>query len=204
MLMTPGPTEIPEKVRSSMGRKIQNPDIEQDFFDFYDRLVSKLCRVYDTTDDILILGGEGILGLEASVASCVGPGDEVLCIANGIYGEGFADFVEMYGAEPVMCSFSHKEPIKAEAVREKINKHDFQAATMVHCETPAGVLNELNEILELLSKEGVLTIVDAVSSLGGVPLFQGNIDICICGSQKCFSSPRGLTMVSVSSNGDCF
>ena len=198
MLMTPGPTEIPESVRKAMAKEILNPDIDEDFIGFYHGLEKKVKEVYGTDDDILILGGEGILGLEAAVASAIKKGDKVLCISDGIYGDGFADFVKMYGGEPVMVKSSYDEPMKVEEVESKVDEEEFKAATMVHCETPTGVLNDLGEILEILEYHGVLSIVDAVSSLGGTEVPVDKMDICIGGSQKCFSSPPGLTTISVS------
>lgn len=196
--MTPGPTEIPKKVRKAMGRKIQNPDIEEEFIDFYLMLEDKLKKVYGTRKDMLILGGEGILGLEASVASMIEKGDKVLCISNGIFGDGFADFVKMYGGEPHILSAPYDEVLDMEGIEKAVENDDFKMATMIHCETPTGVLNKLDEILELLKSRNIITVVDAVSSLGGVPVPTKDMDICIGGSQKCFSSPPGLTTVSVS------
>lgn len=196
--MTPGPTEVPERVRRRMAEPTYNPDVEPEFAEFYASLSEKLGRAYRTDDDVVVLGGEGILGLEASIASAIDDGDTVLCLANGVYGEGFADFVEMYGGEPVLCDAEYTEPIDVEGVKEALAEHDVAAATMVHCETPTGALNDLDEVLSLLREEGVLTVVDAVSSLGGTPVPVDDIDICIGGSQKCFSSPPGLTTLSVS------
>ncbi len=198
MLLTPGPTEVAESVRTAMAQPIQNPDVEPEFFAFYRELQSKLARVYGTDDDVLVLGGEGILGLEAAVASTVEPGDEVLCLANGIYGEGFADFVANAGGEPVVASAGHREPLDVDRAAELLDSHDFVAATMVHCETPTGVLNDVEPVLDLLDDHGVLSIVDAVSSLGGTPVPTDDIDVCLGASQKCLSSPPGLTTVSVS------
>lgn len=198
MLMTPGPTEVPERVREAMSKSIHNPDIDERFWEFYHNLEEKIREVYDTDKDILILGGEGILGLEASIASLMSKGEKVLCISNGIFGDGFADFVEMYEGKPVMCKSSYDKGIYVEELKSILEKNDFQISTMVHCETPTGTLNNLDKILPLLKEEGILTVVDAVSSLGGTPVPVENIDICIGGSQKCFSSPPGLTTLSVS------
>jgi len=198
LMMTPGPTEVPKRVRKAMSRPIHNPDIDEDFFEFYRSLEEKLRKIYGVEEDVLILGGEGILGLEASIASVINEGEKVLCISNGIFGDGFADFVEMYGGEAVVLEFPYDEPIEEERVESVIEKHDFKASTMVHCETPTGILNDLEGVLERLKEKDILTIVDAVSSLGGTPVPTEEIDICIGGSQKCFSSPPGLTTLSVS------
>lgn len=198
MLMTPGPTEVPPQVRKAMSRPIQNPDIDEEFADFYHDLEDKLKDIYDTDNDMLILGGEGILGLEASVASLISSGDAALCISNGIYGNGFADFVEMDGGDADLCDFPYGQRIDPEQIKLKVEKSEFKIATMVHCETPTGTLNNIEEILQILNENGIITVVDAVSSIAGTDVPVDDIDICIGGSQKCFSSPPGLTPLSVS------
>lgn len=198
MLMTPGPTEIPETTRQALARSIHNPDIEDSFKDFYRSLTEKIKRFYRTEDSMVILGGEGILGLEASMASLLEEGDKVLSISNGIYGDGFADFAEMYGGEVLSCKVDYDQPLDPNLVRSKLEDKEVQVATMVHCETPTGVLNDIGEILALLKDRGIITVVDAVSSLGGAEVPTEHMDVCICGSQKCLSSPPGLTMLSVS------
>ncbi|MDS0475826.1 alanine--glyoxylate aminotransferase family protein [Natrinema sp. 1APR25-10V2] len=195
--MTPGPTEVPAAVRQRMAEPTPNPDVEPEFFEFYRDLTAKLESIYGD-DDIVILGGEGILGLEAAVASLVEPGDRVLCVANGLYGEGFSDFVEMAGGEAVVCDTPWRDSLDPETIESHLANGEFDVATMVHCETPTGVLNDLEPVLELCDDHDVLTIVDAVSSLGGAPVPTERIDICLGASQKCFSAPPGLTVCSVS------
>ncbi|KAB1190751.1 MULTISPECIES: alanine--glyoxylate aminotransferase family protein [Haloferax] len=198
MQMTPGPTAVPPRVRNRMSDSMPNPDVEQSFFDMYDDVCSKLQRVYDTEDDVIVMGGEGILGLEAAIASTVAPGDEVLCLSNGLYGDGFADFVENYGGNPTLVSGDYSEPLDVERIEAALDSSDYKVATMVHCETPTGTLNDIAPILELLHDHDVLTVVDAVSSLGGTPVPSEYIDINLGASQKAFSSPPGLTTVAVS------
>lgn len=196
--MTPGPTIVPEAVRRRMAEPTPNPDMDPAFLPFYRELMERLATLFDTDHDVVVLGGEGILGLEASIASLIEPGDPVLCISNGLYGDGFADFVELYGGEPTLCGGPDDRPIDVDRVEEHLASDTFVAATMVHCETPTGVLNDLEPVLERCSDAGVLTIVDAVSSVGGTPVPVDDIDVCIAGSQKCLSSPPGLTMLAVS------
>lgn len=200
LVMTPGPTAVPEPVRKAMAQPIQNPDVDPAFGEYYRTLLDKLAKVYQTDKQMVVLGGEGILGLEASIASLIEPGEEVLCLSNGIFGDGFADFVEMHGgnAESLRVPFTNGFDVNEIAARVNDPGHDFVAATMVHCETPTGLLNDLNPILDVLNEAGILTIVDAVSSLGGTPVPVEKIDICLGASQKCFSSPPGLTTVSIS------
>ncbi|WP_336364273.1 pyridoxal-phosphate-dependent aminotransferase family protein [Halalkalicoccus salilacus] len=198
LVMTPGPTALPPEVREAMARPIHNPDVEPAFTEFYRDLLEKLGEVYRTDDDPVILAGEGMLGLEASVASLVAPDETVLCLSNGLFGAGFADLVETHGGEAVLHEVPADEGFDVEAVEEAIETHDPAVATMVHCETPTGVLNDLDGVLAALDEAGVLTVVDAVSSLGGTPVPTRGIDVCLGASQKCLSSPPGLSILSVS------
>jgi aspartate aminotransferase-like enzyme len=182
--MTPGPTEVPEQVREAMARPIANPDIDPAFLDTYRSLRSDLAAVYGAEKDVVVLGGEGVLGLEAAVASTVESGDRVLCVANGLYGEYFAEFVASQGGDPTLCSFPADDPIDPDIVRGAIERaardgEDFAAATFIHCETPTGTINDLDAALGYCREAGVLTIVDAVSSLGGTSVPVGEIDLCI-------------------------
>ncbi len=210
--MTPGPTEVPRPVRQRMAEPTPNPDIEPEFFERYRQLTEKLATIQRSEAggqsvagpgeerDVVVLGGEGILGLEAAVASLVAPGDRVLCLSNGLYGDGFADFVESYGGEPVLCDVPWDETLDRETVATCLDDAEerFDVATMVHCETPTGTLNDLEPILDLLDDHDILTVVDAVSSLGGTPVPTERIDVCLGASQKCFSAPPGLATCAIS------
>jgi len=203
MLYTPGPTAVPSEVREAMATQTPNSAVQAEFAELYDRLCANLKIIYDTDHDVIVPGGEGILGLEAAIASLVSPGDRVCCISNGIYGDGFADFVENYDGDPLLVSAPYNEGYDLDAVERALDEaaaedDQFLAATLVHCETPTGTLNDLESVLDLLEAYDVLSIVDAVSSLGGTPVPTDRIDICLGASQKCFSAPPGLTTVAVS------
>jgi aspartate aminotransferase-like enzyme len=140
LLMTPGPTALPQTVREAMSRPLQNPDVEPEFTAFYRSLLEKVATVYGTDDDVVVLAGEGMLGLEASVASVLEPGEKVLCLDNGVFGAGFADLVETHGGEVITHSVSDRAGFDVDAVEALVADHEFAAATMVHCETPTGAL----------------------------------------------------------------
>ena len=199
--MTPGPTYIHEDVREALRKQITNPDLDIDFFEFYKYLCSKIGELLKTNNEIIILSGEGILGLEAAIASLVEPSDKVLCIENGIYGYGFGDFVKLFGGKVNYCSSDRREGINIEVLREYLKEnHDFKVATVVHCETPSGITNPVKEVVSLLNEYGIISIVDSVSSIGGEELYvdEWGIDVAIGASQKCISAPPGLTFLSLS------
>ena len=198
---TPGPTMVRENVRFERAKVTTNPDIDEEFVEFYKNTCDKFGEIVNTKNDVYILCGEGILGLEAACASITEPGDRVLVIDNGIYGKGFDGFVEMYGGKVVYFSGDYTEEIDVEELQKFLEgDHDFKYATVVHCDTPTGMLNDISKICPLLKSYGILTVVDSVSGMVGeeVRTDDWKIDILVGGSQKAISAPTGLTMVAVS------
>ncbi|MFW5994160.1 MAG: pyridoxal-phosphate-dependent aminotransferase family protein [Halanaerobiaceae bacterium] len=201
LIMTPGPTEIAESVRKAMAQPIINPDLDPEFFDFYAEMISKLQNILHTENDAIVMSGEGILGLESACASLIEPGDRVLVIDNGIFGRGFADFVRLYGGEVELVEFPDDRPVDADKLEETLKKDsDYKFATFVHCETPTGILNSVKEITRVLNRYNILSVVDSVSAVGGVPVEVDDwgVDILLGGSQKCLSAPPGITFLSLS------
>ena len=200
-IMTAGPTQVRENVRRARSFVTTNPDLDEAFFDFYKETCDHLQTLLHASGSAYILGGEGILGLEAACASLTEAGDRVLVLDNGIFGKGFADFVSMYGGEPVLFTSDYHNPIDVEALRAFLEKDsDFKYATVVHCDTPSGVLNNISKICPLLAEYGILNVVDSVAGMFGeaVDFDASCIDILCGGSQKALSAPPGLTMVWVS------
>lgn len=200
-IYTPGPTRVRENVRLEIAKSTTNPDIDIEFCDFYKNTCEKIASILNTANDVYILSGEGILGLEAACASLTEPGDKILVIDNGIFGRGFDDFVKMYGGEVVYFSGDYTKEIDVEELEIFLQKeNDFKYATIVHCDTPTGVLNDLSKICPLLKKYNILTIVDSVAAMVGeeIRVDDWKIDIALGGSQKAISAPAGLTIVSIS------
>lgn len=201
MIMTPGPTEVHEDVRRAMAQDITNPDLDLNFYEYYKESCNKLKELLNTKEDVLILDGEGILGLEAACASLIEPGDRVLIIDNGIFGRGFGDFAKIYGAETIYFKGDYRKPIDLEELKAFLEKdNDFKLATTVHCETPSGITNPVDKICPLLEEYGIISVVDSVSAIGGeeIEVDKWQMDIVIGGSQKCISAPPGLTILSIS------
>lgn len=200
-IMTAGPTQVRENVRMARSLETTNPDLDTAFCEFYKETCDILQELLHSSGTAYILGGEGILGLEAACASLTEPGDRVLVLDNGIFGRGFADFVTMYGGEAVLFTSDYQHPINTAELRAFLEKDsDFKYATVVHCDTPSGILNDISEICPLLSEFGILTVVDSVAGMFGeyVNVDESKIDILCGGSQKALSAPAGLTMLWVS------
>ncbi len=202
-IMTPGPVQVPEKVRLARSKPTTNPDLDLSFYDFYKTLCERIGNLVKQTSnyETLILSGEGILGLEAACVSLIEPGDRVLVLDNGIFGKGFEDFVKMYGGEAVLFSSDYKKGIDADLLKAYLDKDsNFKCATLVHCDTPTGVLNDIAKISAILKSYNILTICDSVSCSFGehIDLTEESIDILCMASQKVVSAPPGLTILTVS------
>lgn len=200
-IMTPGPTQVAENVWKARSLPCTNPDLDESFYEFYRGTCQLISRLLKTENETIIMGGEGILGLEAACASLTEPGDRVLVLDNGVFGRGFEDFVTMYGGEAVLYTTDYQMPLDPEALGQYLAEdHQFKYATLVHCDTPSGMLNPIDKLCPVLKKYGILTVVDSVSAMFGEPVRvdEYQIDILCGGSQKAVSAPPGLTLVTVS------
>ncbi|MCE5322581.1 alanine--glyoxylate aminotransferase family protein [bacterium] len=199
-LMIPGPTEVSEQARQKMALPTR-PHYGTQWSAFYFQVVDKLKKVFQTQNDLFVLAATSSGAMELSVSHAVEPGDKILICNNGFFGDRFEDMAKHYGIVTVTTRSEYGQPIRGEQVREAIKKDpDIKALAIVHNESSTAVESPLAEITSVAQEYGVLTIVDCVSSMGGVdiPTDKLGIDFCISGSQKCFGSPAGLGFVSVS------
>ena len=170
-IMTPGPTQVAENVRLARSRECTNPDLDESFVEFYKETCEEISRLLHTDNETLILGGEGILGLEAACASMTEPGDRVLVLDNGIYGKGFADFVSMYGGCPELYSRDYRETLDVQELENFLKEHhNYKYATVVHGDTPSGMLNDVcrdvhNNIPHFILSQNIFSML----ALSGTP-----------------------------------
>ncbi|WP_010299792.1 pyridoxal-phosphate-dependent aminotransferase family protein [Clostridium senegalense] len=200
-VFTPGPTSVRENVRLARAQQCTNPDLDLQFYDFYKETCEKIGKIIKTSNPIYILSGEGILGLDSACASLTEEGDRVLVIDNGVFGAGFADFVKIYGGKPVTYKSDKTKDINIDDLRKFLEKDsNFKYATIVHCDTPSGLLNNIDKVCPLLKEFNILTVVDTVASMGGedIRVDEWKIDIALGASQKVLSAQPGLTIVSIS------
>lgn len=200
-VFTPGPTSVRENVRLARAQQCTNPDLDLQFYDFYKETCEKIGKIIKTSNPVYILSGEGILGLDSACASLTEEGDRVLVIDNGVFGAGFADFVKIYGGKPVTYKSDKTKDINIDDLRKFLEKDsNFKYATIVHCDTPSGLLNNIDKVCPLLKEFNILTVVDTVASMGGedIRVDEWKIDIALGASQKVLSAQPGLTIVSIS------
>ena len=200
-LRTPGPTPIPDDIVEAMG----NPMINHrgpEFDELITKVTAQLKQVFMTTNDLFILTASGTGALEASLVNALCPGDKVVAATAGSFGDRFIDMAEAFGADVHRLDFEWGEPIDPDAVRQALRDDpEVKAVMITHNETSTGVTHPLEEIAKIAKQEfGKLLLVDAVSSLGCIPLPVDAWDCDLVGtaSQKGFMIPPGLAFISVS------
>lgn len=201
MIMSAGPTTVPQYIREALVKEFTNTDLDPDYIRFHRSMERKISRLLHTEATSFTMLGEAMLGLDGAAASFTESGKRVLILANGIFSRGFADLIRLYGGEPVILDFDDRRGIDPEQLEAFLKKdHDFSFATMVHCETPTGITNDIHAIGRLLSDHGILSVVDSVSGIGGEFLHfdEAQVDCVIGGSQKCLSVPAGITTITLS------
>ena len=200
-LRTPGPTPIPEDIYAAMS----DPMIDHrgpEFFELITECTERLRQVFMTQNDVFILTASGTGGLEASIVNTLSPGDKVLAVSAGSFGDRYADALDAYGAAVQRITFEWGEPIDPDAIRQGLRADpQIKAVAVTHNETSTGVTHDLESIARVVKGEfGKLLLVDAVSSLGCLPLpVDGwDCDVVATGSQKGFMIPPGLAFISFS------
>lgn len=201
-LRIPGPTPCPPEVLEAMSRPMvdhRGPEMAA----LLKRTAPRLQEAFTTTNDVLILTTSGTGGLEAAVANVISPGDSVLSVSIGNFGERFAQIARTYGADVTDLTFASGEAADPARVRAALAALPAAHAVLVtHNETSTGVTNPLAEIARVVreTRPEALLIVDAVSSLSSIPVKVDawDLDVVVSGSQKGWMLPPGLAFVSMS------
>ena len=199
-LRVPGPTPCPDEVIQAMSMQMINHR-GPEFMQLMEGITARLKEVFQTGNDLLVLTASGTGGLEAAVVNMLSPGDKVLSVSIGVFGDRFAAIAKEFGADVIKLSTEWGKAADIDAIRKALQDEPKIKAVMVtHNETSTGVTNDLKTISSLVKEFDKLLIVDAISSMGSInlPVDEWHCDVVITGSQKGWMVPPGLTMVSVS------
>ncbi|GGK02152.1 aminotransferase class V [Lentibacillus kapialis] len=200
-LRIPGPTPIPPSVQRAMNQPMIGHR-DQETKELLHSISPKLKSVFGTNQNVLMLAGSGTAGLEAAVLNAVHPGDDVLVIVTGAFGDRFAQICTEHDIATHRYDVEWGEAVNPGSIEEYLKKHPhIKAVFATLCETSTGVLNPVKELARLIRQHSdTLFIVDGVSGVGGadVKMDEWGIDVLITGSQKAMMLPPGLTFAAVS------
>ncbi|HKG56740.1 MAG TPA: alanine--glyoxylate aminotransferase family protein [Candidatus Limnocylindrales bacterium] len=204
-LRIPGPTGLPPSVRAAGGRQMINHR-GPEFAAMLDRILSGMKPFFGTTGDVAMLSCAGTGGLEAAVVNTLSPGDRVLGVSIGSFGDRFAKIASVYGADVTKIDVEWGRAADPAAVREELEATGpYRAVLLTHNETSTGVMNPIPELAAAIreTQPDALILVDSVSALGAVPfaMDEWGIDVVVTGSQKAWMAAPGLAMIAASERG---
>jgi serine---pyruvate transaminase len=196
-LFTPGPTPVPPQVLAALAEPVlhhRGPD----FRAVLARVLGRLKDVCRTQADVLLYTASGTGLMESAVANLVSPGDRVLVVSAGYFGERWAALARAYGADVDELRYDWGEAPAAADLQARLDGHSVVFLT--HSETSTGVVADVRALAATAREGGALVALDAVSSLGAVPLEtdEWGLDVVVSGSQKALMTPPGLAFVSIS------
>jgi pyridoxamine--pyruvate transaminase len=198
--LSAGPVMASPRVLAALGSPITY-HYDPAFIEAFRRTEHKLAEIFATKNDVLIMQGEAVLGLEAAARSLVRAGTPVLNLVQGVFGKGMGYWLKDFGADLRELEVPYNDAVDPAEVGRYLEDHpEIELVTVVHSETPSGTLCDLSAIGPLAHAHGALTLVDCVSSLGGMTFRadEWHLDICVAGPQKCLAGPPGMSLMTVS------
>lgn len=201
ILMGPGPSDVSARVLGALGRPTIG-HLDPLFIELMDDTKQLLQYAFKTQNELTIpLSAPGSAGMEAAFVNLVSPGDTVIVCQNGVFGGRMKENVERCGAHAVMVQDRWGDPVDPQKVEEAFSAHpEANLLAFVHAETSTGVRSDAKTLCELAQRHDALTIVDTVTSLGGIDLCVDDwgADAVYSGTQKCLSCVPGLSPMTFS------
>ncbi len=202
-LMIPGPVEVSKNVLSAMGSQVR-PHYGAEWTAFYNETLTILKKVFNTQGDVYLMVGSGTVAIDACLGSAFSTGEKVIVGTNGFFGDRLVSIAQANGLIVVPVTSKWGKPLLASDFEEAFKANpDAKGATVVHLETSTTVQNPIDAIGKIVRNRNGYFIVDAVSSLGGVPFSMDDwfIDLCASATQKCLGAPPGLAPCAIGKRG---
>ena len=197
--LSAGPAMASAKTLAALGSPITY-HYDPAFLEQFRRTERKVAEILGTRSDVILMQGEAVLGLEAAARALVRPGMACLNLVSGVFGKGMGYWLKDFGAELHELEVPYHDAIDPADVEQALHERpEIELVAVVHSETPSGTLNPVAEIGPIAKAHGALTLVDCVSSVGGMPFRadEWQLDVCVAGPQKCLAGPPGMSLMSV-------
>ncbi len=197
--MTPGPTPVPPEVLAAMAAPVVHHR-SPDFRVVLERCLGRLREIFRTDSDVLMFTSSGTGAMESAVANLLDPGDAATVVSCGYFGERWQAIASAYGAEVDAVAYEWGEVPSAGELASRLAERPANAVFLTHSETSTGVVADVRALAAVAKEAGAIVVVDAISSLGAVPLETDawGLDVVCSGSQKALMTPPGLAFASVS------
>ncbi len=198
-LLTPGPTPVPPEVLAALAEPVihhRSPDFKAVFSE----TLARLREVFHTENEVLVFTASGTGAFESAVANLLSPGEKVLAVSHGNFGTRWQKMAAAFGCDVVPLTYDWGRTPVADDVSRALAESGANVALLVHSETSTGVVSDIRSLVAACNDAGAISVVDAISSLGAVPVETDSwgIDVVVTGSQKALMTPPGLAFASVS------
>lgn len=200
LLMLPGPTTVHPRVLNAMSKAVVNHRSAK-FGEILTETTQLMSEVFQTPNKSYLITGSGTAAMEAGIANTVAPGEKILNVVGGKFGERFMKIANANGIETKELAIEWGTAVSPKQIEEALNAdEDIKAVSVIHNETSTGVTAPIEEIGKIMKNYDALYIVDTVSSLGGdkVDVEKFGVDVCLTGSQKCIAAPPGMAAITLS------
>jgi aspartate aminotransferase-like enzyme len=201
LLMTPGPVRIPDEVLRSMAEPMIHHRTAA-FVKIFSKTLVQLKTIFQTEEPVIIQSASGSGGMEAAIVNTLSPGDEVLCIVSGKFGERWAEMCSEYGVRVQALEVPWGEAVDPLDVEKALSANPkIKAVFCQACETSTAVLHPIRELARIVGKHPqTIFIVDAITAVGvtDIAMDEWGLDVVVAGSQKTFMLPTGLSFISFS------
>ncbi|WP_296891272.1 alanine--glyoxylate aminotransferase family protein [uncultured Methanobrevibacter sp.] len=200
LLMLPGPTTVDPRVLAAMSKAVVNHRGAK-YGEILTETTELMSKAFQTPNKSYLLTGSGTAAMEAAIANTVAPGEKMLNVVGGKFGERFMKIAQTHGIDAQELAVEWGTAVSPKQIAEVLDENeDIKAISVIHNETSTGVAAPIEEIGKVMKNYDALYIVDTVSSLGGdyVDVEKFGIDVCVTGSQKCLAAPPGMAAITLS------
>jgi aspartate aminotransferase-like enzyme len=200
LLLAPGPTPVPARVRLAMAQPMFHHRTPQ-FSALFGEVREGLRKLYQTEEDVLVLASSGTGAMEASIANCFAPGDEVVVVNGGKFGERWLKMSNAYGLKPIEVRVEWGRAVRADQIGEALDQHPRARGVLVQgSETSTAAVHPIEQIAAVTRERESLLVVDGITAVGvyDLPMDRWGVDVLITGSQKALMLPPGLALIALS------
>jgi len=200
LLLAPGPTPVPSRVRLAMAQPMFHHRTPQ-FSALFGEVRKQLQELFQTEQDVLMLASSGTGAMEASVNNCFAPGDEIVFVNGGKFGERWGKLATTFGLKPIEIRVEWGRAVRPDQIEQALSEHPNARGVLLQAsETSTAAVHPIDQIAAITRKTNALLVVDGITAVGvySIPMDKWGIDVLITGSQKALMLPPGLALLALS------
>lgn len=205
MLLVPGPTPVTDEIYEALAQETWG-HTDPRFVEIYKESIELTKQLFNTDGEVFVVAGSGTIAMEMAIVNTIAPGEKLLVISHGFFGDRFIDIGKAFGIEVETIQAEWGQHVDPDVVRAKLAEGGFKAVTVSHADTSTGVAANLDQLVPIVKEAGALFILDGVCATAAMEEDMGKeygapdhrIDVILTGSQKAIGVPPGIAIVAFS------